>query len=101
MLRHEFQPGRLVAGAFLTVAGVVCLGDAEGRWATPWFVSIPLVMGGLCLAGAIGTVTRGRRRGRRRSPRGPDPSAGTRSGGAGTVDGTGPAVGLGKRDSHG
>ncbi|PZG78239.1 hypothetical protein C1I97_36505, partial [Streptomyces sp. NTH33] len=58
MLRHEFQPGRLVAGIFLTGAGVVYAGDAGGAWETPWFVVIPLVVGGLCLAGAVGVVAR-------------------------------------------
>ncbi|GAB7103888.1 hypothetical protein JCM4814A_22020 [Streptomyces phaeofaciens JCM 4814] len=56
MLRHEFQPGRLVAGAFLTFAGVVYAGDAGGLWDTPWFAVIPMVVGGLCLAGATGVM---------------------------------------------
>lgn len=77
MLRHEFQPGRLVAGTFLTLAGVIYAGDAGGAWETPWFVVIPLVVGGLFLAGAVAAVARGIRR-RRRSPHGttttpPDP----------------------------
>ncbi|MFD5801640.1 hypothetical protein ACWEDZ_12235 [Streptomyces sp. NPDC005047] len=62
MLRHRFQPGRLVAGFFLMLAGVVYAGDAGGLWETPWFVIIPLVVGGLCLAGAVGVVTRSARR---------------------------------------
>ncbi|MGW7282242.1 hypothetical protein ACWGIV_28930 [Streptomyces sp. NPDC054844] len=56
MLRHRFQPGRLVAGCFLTLAGVVYAGDAGGLWETPWFVLIPLVVGGLCTAGAVGVL---------------------------------------------
>ncbi|GAA4952772.1 MULTISPECIES: hypothetical protein [Streptomyces] len=66
MLRHEFQPGRLVAGVFLTLAAVVYAGDAGGAWDTPWFVVIPVVAGGLCLAGAVGSLTGlvRRRRGR-------------------------------------
>lgn len=52
MLRHEFKPGKLVAGCFLTLAGVVYLGDAGDAWETPWFAVIPLVVAGLCLAGA-------------------------------------------------
>jgi hypothetical protein len=65
VLRHRFQPGRLVAGLFLTLAGVIYAGDAGGAWETPWFVVIPVVMGGLCLAGAVGVVARSahRRRG--------------------------------------
>ncbi|MBQ1090167.1 hypothetical protein [Streptomyces sp. B93] len=65
MLRHEFQPGRLVAGFFLIAAGVVYAGDAGGAWEAPWFVAVPLVMGGLCLAGAVGGLARGIRRNRR------------------------------------
>ncbi|MFF7971702.1 hypothetical protein [Streptomyces sp. NPDC007905] len=62
MLRHEFQPGRLVAGLFLTAAGAVYAGDAAGLWDTPWFGIVPLVVGGLCLAGVTAAVTRGIRR---------------------------------------
>ncbi|CAM5472209.1 hypothetical protein SVIOM342S_02602 [Streptomyces violaceorubidus] len=57
VLRHD-QPGRLVAGVFLMLTGVVYAGDAGGLWETPWFVVIPLVNGGLCLAGAVGVVAR-------------------------------------------
>ena len=64
MLRHEFQPGRLIAGVFLTVAGVVYAGDASGAWQTPWFAVIPLVSGGLCLAAVTGLLARAIRRGR-------------------------------------
>ncbi len=59
MLRHEFQPGRLVAGTFLTLAGIIYVGDAGDAWETPWFVVIPLVVGGLFLAGAVGLLSRG------------------------------------------
>ncbi|MFF0104659.1 hypothetical protein [Streptomyces hirsutus] len=57
MLRHEFQPGRLIAGLFLTLAAVLYAGDAGGAWETPWFVMIPVVAGGLCLAGSVSAVT--------------------------------------------
>jgi hypothetical protein len=57
VLRHEFQPGRLVAGAFLTLVGIIYAGDAGGAWETPWFAGIPVVIGGLFLAGAVSTVT--------------------------------------------
>ncbi|MFE0514188.1 hypothetical protein [Streptomyces sp. NPDC058964] len=75
MLRHEFQPGRLVAGLFVTVTGVAYAGDAGGLWDTPWFAVLPLVVGGLCLAGATGVVAR-RVRGRRGSGRGNTAGAG-------------------------
>ena len=70
MLRHEFQPGRLIAGVFLTLAGITYVGDAGDAWDTPWFAVIPMVVGGLCLAGVVGLLTRsirGRRGGRRAS----------------------------------
>ncbi|WAZ23592.1 hypothetical protein STRCI_004943 [Streptomyces cinnabarinus] len=70
MLRHEFQPGRLVAGAFLTLAGVIYAGDAGGAWETPWFVVIPVVMGGLGLAGATAVLSREIRRRRGAGPAG-------------------------------
>jgi hypothetical protein len=66
VLRHEFQPGKLVAGMFLLLAGVIYAGDAGGLWETPWFVVIPVVLGGLCLAGAVTVLTRLIRR--RRTP---------------------------------
>ncbi|MEU6575041.1 hypothetical protein [Streptomyces sp. NPDC046805] len=69
MLRHEFQPGRLVAGLFLAGTGAVYAGDAVGLWDTPWFAIVPLVVGGLCLAGATAALTRGIR-GRRGPGRG-------------------------------
>jgi pilus assembly protein TadC len=71
VLRHEFQPGRLVAGLFLALAGVIYAGDAGGLWDTPWFVLIPVVVGGLCLAGAVAVVARGIRRRRRAADRAP------------------------------
>ncbi|MEU0003126.1 hypothetical protein ABZ079_02145 [Streptomyces sp. NPDC006314] len=58
MLRHEFQPGKLVAGLFLTATGAVYAGDAGGLWETPWFVVVPLVVGGLCLSGVTAALTR-------------------------------------------
>lgn len=69
MLRHEFQPGKLVAGFFLTLAGIIYAGDAGGTWETPWFTVIPVVTAGLCLAGATGIVARAIRRRRRTSGR--------------------------------
>ncbi|MYW68367.1 hypothetical protein GTY65_30470 [Streptomyces sp. SID8379] len=65
-MRHDFWPGRLLAGLVLMLTGVVYFGDAGGAWDTPWFVVIPLVVGGLCLAGVVGMTARavrGRRRG--------------------------------------
>ena len=77
MLRHEFQPGKLVAGAFLTLTGVIYAGDAGGLWDTPWFAVIPLVVAGLFLAGTVGTITGviRRRRGRTRPLTAPEADA--------------------------
>ncbi|MET7567882.1 hypothetical protein ABZT04_05185 [Streptomyces sp. NPDC005492] len=68
MPRHEFQPGKLVAGLFFVAAGVVYAGDAGGLWVTEWFAVIPLVTVGLVLAGVAagvnGAVRRRRKAGR-------------------------------------
>ncbi|MEU2730783.1 hypothetical protein ABZ682_06890 [Streptomyces griseoviridis] len=58
MPRHEFQPGRLLAGLAFTATGVVYAGDAGGLWETPWFAIVPMIVGGLFLAGAAAVVTR-------------------------------------------
>jgi ABC-type uncharacterized transport system permease subunit len=68
VLRHELQPGKLVAGTVLTVAAVLYAGDAGGAWEIPWFVAVPLVTGGLCLAGVVAFLT-GRVRRRRQAGR--------------------------------
>ncbi|MGW4272492.1 hypothetical protein ACWEGQ_09030 [Streptomyces seoulensis] len=62
MARHEFQPGKLVAGVFLIVAGVVYAGAAHGLWRIPWFTAVPLVVGGLFLAGVTALLNRTIRR---------------------------------------
>lgn len=78
MLRHEFQPGKLVAGLFLTLAGITYAGDAGGLWDTPWFAVIPMVVGGLCLAGATGLLTRSlRKRHGKAAGNSPTPLTGT------------------------
>ncbi|MER6080349.1 hypothetical protein [Streptomyces sp. NPDC001833] len=69
MLRHEFQPGRLVVGVFLTAAGVAYAGDAGGWWDTEWFAVIPVTVVGLFLAGVTAALTRAIRR-RRGTPEG-------------------------------
>jgi hypothetical protein len=79
VLRHEFQPGRLVAGLFLTAAGVTYAGDAGGWWDTPWFAVIPIVTVGLCLAGVAGIVAHAIHR-RRRGTRGTGAPGASREG---------------------
>ncbi|MET9882165.1 hypothetical protein ABZZ20_03225 [Streptomyces sp. NPDC006430] len=65
MRRHEFQPGRLLAGLVLLTAGVLYLLDATGEADLPWFLVVPMAMGGLCLAALVGMVTYAVRRDRR------------------------------------
>jgi hypothetical protein len=65
VLRHEFQPGKLVAGAFLLGGGIAYLGDAQGAWETPWYAIIPIVVGGLFLAAVTTGMTYAVRRSRR------------------------------------
>lgn len=62
MPRHEFQPGKLIAGAAFVLTGVTYAGDAAGLWETPWFAVIPMVVAGLCLAGAATALTKAFRR---------------------------------------
>ncbi len=65
MRRHEFQPGRLIAGLALVVAGVLYLLDSTGEADLPWFAVIPITMGGLTLAALVGLVTYAVRRDKR------------------------------------
>ncbi|MGW0840316.1 hypothetical protein ACWD26_09150 [Streptomyces sp. NPDC002787] len=95
MLRHDFRPGKLVAGLFLTATGVVYLGDAGDAWHTPWFVVIPLIVGGLCLAGAVAFLNhsiRGRRASGRTGTAGPMGASGMTgmAGASGTTGSMGP-----------
>lgn len=76
MLRHEFQPGKLIAGIFVTIAGITYIGDAGDAWETPWFAVIPLLVIGLTLAGAVALLTGAIRR-RRKTRRTPMPPAGS------------------------
>ncbi|GAA3374540.1 hypothetical protein GCM10020367_38810 [Streptomyces sannanensis] len=68
MLRHEFRPGRLVAGLTLLTTAVAFAGDAAGDWHTPWYAAIPLITMGLFLAALVSGIDYGVRR-RRRSAR--------------------------------
>lgn len=76
MLRHEFQPGKLIAGVFVTIAGITYIGDAGGAWETPWFAVIPLLVFGLALAGLVALLTGAvrRRTKARRGARGATPT---------------------------
>ncbi|MFF5446036.1 hypothetical protein [Streptomyces sp. NPDC012888] len=65
MRRHEFQPGRLVAGVVLLVAGLLYLLDATGESDVPWWLVVPMAVGGLSLAAVLGLITYAVRRDRR------------------------------------
>ncbi|GGY92493.1 hypothetical protein [Streptomyces poonensis] len=67
MLRHDVQPGKLVAGFFLLLTAVIYAGDAGDAWDTPWFVAIPVIIVGLFLAGVTAFLTQAIRH-RRTSP---------------------------------
>ncbi|MFF8742606.1 MULTISPECIES: hypothetical protein [Streptomyces] len=53
MPRHEFRPGRAVAG--LTMLGLAggYAADAAGSWDAPWAFFLPLFLGGLWLAATV------------------------------------------------
>ncbi|MCX5392662.1 hypothetical protein OG580_21995 [Streptomyces sp. NBC_00094] len=67
MLRHEFRPGRLLAGLTALALAAVYAGDLAGAWTTPWYAVIPVLCGGLGTA-ALATWVAYRIR-RRRSAR--------------------------------
>ncbi|RFU86295.1 hypothetical protein DY218_12875 [Streptomyces triticagri] len=69
MLRHDFEPGRLIVGLAFTGAGVVYLGSATGGWEPAWFLAIPIVAAGLILGAIAGVLSYAiRRRTRRNAP---------------------------------
>ncbi|MEX0172723.1 hypothetical protein [Streptomyces sp. LMG1-1-1.1] len=53
MLLHEFRPGRLLAGLTALALAALYAGDAAGAWTTPWYAVIPVLCGGLGLAGLV------------------------------------------------
>ncbi|WP_030764240.1 hypothetical protein [Streptomyces sp. NRRL F-2664] len=65
MRRHEFQPGRLIAGLVLMLAGVLHLVESTGGADVPWYAVVPMAAGGLTLAALVGLVTYAVRRDRR------------------------------------
>jgi hypothetical protein len=59
--RHEFEPGKLIAGLVLLGTGVAYALDATGAWDIPPWVLFPIVSGGLILAALTGLLTRNSR----------------------------------------
>ncbi|URN15357.1 MULTISPECIES: hypothetical protein [Streptomyces] len=83
MLRHEFHPGRLVAGVTGLGVAAVYGGDAAGSWQVPWYAGLPLLACGLVLAAVasrIGYRVRRRRAERTTEPEGTSAPSGTNGG---------------------
>ncbi|MEV1044660.1 hypothetical protein [Streptomyces sp. NPDC049916] len=53
MLRHEFRPGRAVAGLVMLGLAAGYAADAAGAWEVPWTFVLPLFLGGLGLAATV------------------------------------------------
>ncbi|GAB2914119.1 hypothetical protein [Streptomyces sp. NPDC007002] len=53
MLRHEFRPGRAVAGLVMLGLAAGYAADAAGAWEAPWTFFLPLFCGGLGLAATV------------------------------------------------
>ncbi|WDT88937.1 hypothetical protein H0E86_23050 [Streptomyces sp. SCSIO-PteL053] len=53
MLRHEFRPGRAVAGLVMLGLAAGYAADAAGAWEVPWTFFLPLFFGGLWLAATV------------------------------------------------
>jgi hypothetical protein len=51
--RHDFRPGKLIAGLAVLTAALLYAGDAGGSWHTPWYMAFPVVFGGLFLSGVV------------------------------------------------
>ncbi|MER7941742.1 hypothetical protein OG810_13605 [Streptomyces sp. NBC_01693] len=67
MLRHEFRPGRAVAGLVMLTLAAGYAADAAGAWHVPWTFFAPVFLGGLWLAATVTWVSyrvRRRRAGR-------------------------------------
>jgi hypothetical protein len=73
-VRHEFAPGRLLAGLALIVAAFIYFGAAGDAWEAPWWVAFPVIGGGFVVAAVVGAATQAVRvRRRRRVSRGAAP----------------------------
>jgi hypothetical protein len=66
MTRHRFEPGKLIAGLVVLGAALAYGLDAAGEWDLPPFAPLPVLLGGLCLAGLVSALAFGARRHRAR-----------------------------------
>lgn len=62
MLLHEFRPGRLVVGVAALGLAAAYGGDLAGWWSVAWWLAIPVMCGGLGVAGLVTWVAYGIRR---------------------------------------
>ncbi|MCX5142339.1 MULTISPECIES: hypothetical protein [unclassified Streptomyces] len=53
MLRHEFRPGRAVAGVVMLALAAGYAAEAADAWDPPWAFFIPLLVGGLWLSAVV------------------------------------------------
>lgn len=60
--RHEFRPGRMIAGLVLLGIAAVYLGDAHDLWVTPPGAAVPALLAGLVVAGVATRISYGVRR---------------------------------------
>ena len=72
MIRHPFEPSRLLLGLAMLGVAAVCLMDAAGEWEVPFWVPLAALPTALLLAGcaALVTFTARRRRARRKEQHG-------------------------------
>ena len=73
MKRHPVEPGRLVAGLVVLGVATVYGLDAAGEWDVRSLVPLMVLVGGLCVAGAVSTLTYVARRKRARGTEGSAP----------------------------
>ncbi|MBB4891798.1 hypothetical protein FHS39_000798 [Streptomyces olivoverticillatus] len=57
MRRHDFDPGRLVLGLVLLGGCLAYLAAARGWWHFPAYLLLPVLAGGLCVAGVASSLT--------------------------------------------
>ncbi|WSY84113.1 hypothetical protein OG782_23080 [Streptomyces sp. NBC_00876] len=53
MARHEFRPGRAVAGLVMLTLAAGYGADAAGLWDASWVFFVPVFVGGLWLAATV------------------------------------------------
>ncbi|WP_326688494.1 MULTISPECIES: hypothetical protein [unclassified Streptomyces] len=71
MIKHPFEPSRLLLGLAMLAVAAVYLMDAAGVWEVPFWVPLAVLPAALLLAGCTALVTfTARRRAHRREQRG-------------------------------